>query len=138
MPRLNEAKKPRSIEEYGERIAKYIPAEVLAFYTAAVSLIATKNPDQSRPFRIWAFGLSVIVLCIVTPLWIGRFINYKPGEIRTNQIVALAASIVWAYSFPAGWFVEMRLYDSVIAGLSLILFTIVSALITPGGAGRQQ
>ena len=30
------------LNEWGERVAKYIPAEILTFYTAAISLIAAR------------------------------------------------------------------------------------------------
>ena len=66
MPRLNEPGRPKNIEEYGERVAKYIPAEILAVYTTVVSLIATKKGDSFQDFRLWAFGIAAALLLINT------------------------------------------------------------------------
>jgi hypothetical protein len=120
----------KTINEIGERIAKYVPAEILALYTSAVSLIATANAKDAATKRLWLFGLAGLFFLIVTPLWLGRFSDNANIK-RTNQLMGLAAFAVWAYAFPAGWFHDRGLYDPIIAGLLLIVFTVISAFVTP-------
>jgi hypothetical protein len=118
------------IKEYGERVAKYVPAEVLAFYSAAVQLILTKEGDVNAMFRLWSFIIVGLIAWIGTPLYLGMFTkNLK--ERRANQIVASFAFGVWAYAYPAGWFMEMGWHDPVIAGLMLIIFSFISGFYQP-------
>lgn len=113
------------VKEYGERVAKYVPAEVLAFYSGAVQLILTKEGEQHQLFRLWAFAIVGIVAWIGTPLYLGTFTdNLK--ERRINQIIASIAFGVWAYAYPAGWFAEKGWHDPVAAGLALLGFSFVS------------
>jgi len=119
-----------AVNEWGERVAKYIPAEILTFYTAAVSLIAAYDPAVQATKRFWLFGLAGLIFWILTPLWLGRFSNDKSVK-RTNQVMGLVAFGLWAYAFPAGWFKDMGLYDPILAGVMLILFAAASGFITP-------
>ncbi|MCX6538404.1 MAG: hypothetical protein NT151_05650 [Acidobacteria bacterium] len=118
------------VKEYGERIAKYVPAEVLAFYTAAVELILTKGGIDHRGFRLWAFAVVGLVAWIGTPLYLGMFTKNRRQR-RVNQIVASIAFGVWAYSYPAGWFAEQGWHDPVVGGLLLLFFSFASGFYQP-------
>jgi hypothetical protein len=118
------------IKEYGERVAKYVPAEVLAFYSGAVQLILTKEGADQAGFRLWAFAIVGLVAWIGTPFYLGMFTK-NPKERHINQLVASAAFGVWAYAYPAGWFTEMGYHDPVIAGLLLIGFSFASGFYQP-------
>lgn len=121
-----------TLRDYGERVAKYVPAEVLAFYTAAVQFILMKDGPEHATFRLWAFATFGILSWIAVPVWLGRF-SADPRVKRTNQIVATIAFGAWAYAYPAGWFAEKNLHDPVIAGLLLLTFTLVSGFVQPRG-----
>lgn len=118
------------IKEYGERVAKYVPVEVIAFYTAAVQLILTKEGDDHAMFRLWAFVIVGLIAWIGIPFYLSMFTK-NPKERRVNQLVASAAFGFWAYAYPAGWFVEMGLHDPVVAGLLLISFSFGIGLYQP-------
>lgn len=118
------------IKEYGERVAKFVPAEVLAFYMAAVQLILTKEGDDNALFRIWAFAIVGVIAWFGTPFYLSMFTNDRK-ERFVNQIVASTAFGVWAYAYPAGWFMEMGWHDPVIAGLLLIMFSFFSGAYQP-------
>ena len=118
------------VKEYGERVAKYVPAEVLAFHTVAVQLILTKEGPNHHVFRLWAFAVFGLVAWIGTPLYLGMFTRNRRQR-RINQIVASIAFGVWAYAFPAGWFAELGWHDPVAAGLLMLLFTFFSGLYQP-------
>ncbi|NTU97539.1 MAG: hypothetical protein HGA62_06980 [Chlorobiaceae bacterium] len=118
------------LKEYGERVAKYVPAEVLAFYTAAVQLIMTKEGDENTLFRLWAFAVIGVIAWAGTPLYLSMF-SSNPKERGVNQIMASIAFIIWAYAYPAGLFAELNFHEPVIAGLVLMVFSFVSAFIQP-------
>jgi hypothetical protein len=119
-----------SIKEYGERVAKYVPAEVLAFYSSAVQLILTKEGSDHAEFRLWTFAIVGIIAWIGTPLYLGMFTN-DAKERRVNQYMASLAFGFWAYAYPAGWFTEMGLHEPVVAGLLLLVFTFASGFYQP-------
>src|SRR5438094_296445 len=96
---LSTRKTQSALNEWGERVAKYIPAEILTFYTAAVSLIAA-YPSAQASKRLWLFGIAGLFFWVLTPLWLGRFSKDKSVKI-TNQIVGFIAFALWAYAFPA-------------------------------------
>jgi hypothetical protein len=127
---LSGRKTESAVKEWGERVAKYIPAEILTFYTAAVSLIGAYDPIAQGGKRLWLFGIVGFIFWLLTPFWLGRFSKDKSVRI-TNQIIGFLAFGIWAYAFPSGWFKDMGLYDPILAGVLLILFAAVSGFITP-------
>jgi hypothetical protein len=118
------------LKAYGERVAKYVPAEVIAFYTGATQLILTKEGTDHFKFRLWAFGVVGLLAWIGTPLLLGLYSN-DPTTKRANQIIGFIAFGIWAYAYPAGWIAEMKLHDAVIGGLLLLGFTFGIGFYTP-------
>jgi hypothetical protein len=118
-----------TLRDYAERVAKYVPAEVLAFYGAAVNVVGTV-PDAEKVRRLWYYGVALVIFWIGAPLWLGRFTDNLSCR-RTNQVMGFSAFAVWAYAYPAGWFKDMGWHDPVAAGLALIVFTFASAFVTP-------
>jgi len=119
-----------ALKEYGERVSKYVPAEVLAFYSGAVQLILTKKGDEHVVFRLWAFVIVGLIAWVGTPFYIAMFTD-NPKERHVNQLMASAAFGVWSYAYPAGWFMERGWHDPVLAGLLLIGFTFLSGFYQP-------
>jgi len=123
---------PRNLlKEYGERVAKYVPAEVLAFYIGAVQLIQT---HQSSTFRIWAFGAFALAALIATPVWLGMFAE-NPRSKLPNQLIGGIAFLIWAYAYPAGIVFALGWHDPVAAGLLLLLFTFGIGFYQPKAKG---
>ena len=118
------------VKDYGERVAKFVPAEVLAFYSCSVQLIMTKTGPANGDFRLWAFSIVGVIGWVVTPIWLGTF-STDPATRRPNQIMGFVAFLVWAYAYPAGVFAELRLYDPVIGGIALLTFTLMSGFFQP-------
>lgn len=119
------------IKQQGERAAKYVPAEVLAFYMGAIQLIQLHaNPT----FRTWTFALAGIFAWVFTPIWLGRFAEH-PASRRPNQVMGFIAFAIWAYAYPAGFFFERGWYEPVIAGLALLVFTLLSSYYQPRANG---
>jgi hypothetical protein len=127
-PASTESQEPRgTLKEYGERVAKFVPAEVLAFYTGAVQLILT---HQSATFRLVAFAIVGLIALIATPIWLGRFAEH-PASKRPNQVMGSIAFIAWAYAYPAGFFYGVGWHEPVVAGLLLLGFTFFSGFYQP-------
>jgi hypothetical protein len=118
------------VKDWGERVAKYVPAEVLAFYTGALQLILTKSGSENASFRLWATGIFGLIAWATVPLWLGRFSSDARVK-RTNQIVGSIAFGAWAYAYPAGWFTEMGWHEPVIAGLLILTVSFASGFIQP-------
>lgn len=118
------------VKDYGERVAKFVPAEVLAFYSCSVQLIMTKTGPANGEFRLWAFSIVGVIGWVVTPIWLGTF-SADLATRRPNQIMGFIAFLIWAYAYPAGVFVERGLYDPVVGGVALLTFTLVSGFFQP-------
>jgi hypothetical protein len=118
------------VKDYGERVAKFVPAEVLAFYSCSVQLIMTKTGPANGEFRLWAFSIVGVIGWVVTPIWLGTF-STDPATRRPNQIMGFLAFLIWAYAYPAGAFAELGIYDPVIGGLVLLTFTLLSGFFQP-------
>jgi hypothetical protein len=80
-----------------ERIVKYIPAEVVAFYLATLGIIQTV-PDEQAAKKNGAYLVALIVGVIAAPLYIailGR--KDQPGKWLMIGW-SIPAFLVWAYN----------------------------------------
>jgi hypothetical protein len=127
--------KPRFVrgsanDSYLERVAKYVPAEVIAAYVVIVGL--TGHVGLSGRF---AASLTVFLCCLVlTPAYLWRMGH--PGETKVvHMLVSSIAFAIWAYAVggaggifgPDGW----NVYDASWASIALTLFTLASGLVEP-------
>jgi len=112
------------VKEYFDRVAKYVPAEVVAAYISANGAATlARNPG--------ILFILIFVACLVcTPVYITRFTN-TPKEAWINSVMAIAAFIVWAYATGAGLFYYAGWYDAPTASVILALFTLVSGAVQP-------
>lgn len=120
----------QKLKDYGERLAKYIPAEVLTFYIGATQLILSKEGDAHKAFRLRLFAIVGLVAWFATPIFLGLY-SKEPQTKRPNQIIGFIAFAVWAYAYPAGWCAEMKWYDPICGGLLLLTFTFGVAFYIP-------
>ena len=137
--------KPQSSEgddNYAERIAKYVPAEVIAFFVTADSLFPDPNdtiPSAcgsiinmhcfiSNPNILPAIVVFVIGL-VATPLYVWRMRDDgEPWGI--HAIMATIAFVVWAYGMHAHIFVG-TLYSAAWRTFFILLFSLASGFIVP-------
>jgi len=112
-------------KEYLERIAKYIPAEIVAAYLAANGF-AESAPD-SRKLALFALIFLVCLAC--TPWYITRFGETRKAKI-VNALVASAAFVVWSYAL-GGVFKQLGWHEPTTASVILILFSLISGRIQP-------
>jgi len=91
---------------FGSRLAKYIPAELVAMYTISIGgLVSAKPPVSSSPWI--ALGVIVVFLA-ATFLY---FVRKAPaGTVRKAHMIASPiAFVAWAYPLAApllgAWFI---------------------------------
>ena len=114
------------IRAYAERVAKYVPAEVLAGYVALLRIFADARPH-------WHIGAFVACL-LLTPLYLWKV--GLPGEPKAlHLLISMVAFVVWSYSIGGdqGLFGAevMHIYEPSVAAGGMVFFTLVSGLFAP-------
>jgi hypothetical protein len=112
---------------YAERVVKYIPAEVVAVYTAVRGLLPSPESEPSVVYVAW---IVFALFLIATPVYLWR-VNTSSREPGWQIAIASAAFVVWAYSLGGQPFVQGGLYRSYIGGILLVLFTFGAAFYRP-------
>jgi hypothetical protein len=124
-------------DNYLERIAKYVPAEVIAFFIFINAILdqAVRTGGKSAmmagfPVMTIAVG-ALIAGTILTPFFIW-YVREEGDAWVTNAFVSTLAFPVWAYALGAVAFNDYR--DGNLAVILLASFTVVSGLISPRAA----
>lgn len=124
-------------EQYFERVAKYIPAEIVAAYVAAVGAVA-QLPDLAGR-RVW-YSVAFIGGVVGTPLYLRMFGD--PSKSKTmHLVVSTIAFVVWSYSL-GGFFKDVvNWYEPGIAEAAAMVFSLAVGFLKPGakwlGLGPQ-
>jgi hypothetical protein len=121
-------------DNYLERIAKYVPGEVLAFFIFINVILeqAQKTGGKSAvmagvPVTTVAQGALLIGL-VLTPLFVW-YVHEEGDAWFTNALVSTLAFPFWAYALGAVAFNDY--WDGNLAAILLATFTVVSGLISP-------
>ena len=112
---------------YLERVAKYIPAEILTAYVALLN-IAPTDPAKAS-VRSGILIVAAIACFILTPIYF-YFRAKPPLPKRLQIIIATVAFVVWSYALGGIW-IERGLHQPEIASALLILFTLVAGIFEP-------
>jgi len=111
------------------RVAKFVPAEIIAAYLFLQGSLVAATPDDID-LRKTLLTVAVVGLFAFTPLYIRRA-AIKDGKPWIKQaIVCSAAFLVWVYAlaiFAQTW----GFYQAGISALLLVFFTIGSGFIIP-------
>jgi hypothetical protein len=122
---------------YLERIAKYVPGEVLAFFIV-INAILNQVVQTSGKGALMA-GIPVMVVAqamffaclLLVPLFVW-YVREKGDAWVINAVVSTVAFPFWAYAIGATAFAEH--WDGNLAAITLATFTVVSGLISPRSA----
>jgi len=135
---------PSSVDNYSARIAKYVPAEIIAFYLAADKLFTAPGGQANVSAEQGALtayinshlaGFSVIVFLVAlvaTPLYI-RLQAETDQPWLVNVVMASVAFVVWTYTIQGTMFIQTGTYDSRIATFCVLVFTLLSGFVIPSG-----
>jgi hypothetical protein len=128
-------------DNYLERIAKYVPGEVLAFFIFINIILeqAVKTGGKSAamagvPVTTVAQGALVVGL-LLTPLFVW-YVREEGDAWLTNAFVSTLAFPFWAYALGAVAFNDY--WDGNLAAILLATFTVVSGLISPRTPRRRR
>jgi hypothetical protein len=120
----------REPDTYGDRLLKYVPAEVVTvfvFLAGAISAAGTNSP----PWLIWGvFGL----LLICTPLYLNRLQGVKK---MVQLAISTVAFAVWVFSLgDEGPFGTLVWYKPIYGAVLLPLYTFIVPLVEPPGRAQ--
>ena len=125
---------PAPADTYVERIAKYIPGEVLAFFIVINAILNQAVTSGGRGalmagVPVMTVAQGVLVVCtVLTPLFVW-YVREKGDAWVVNAFVSTLAFPFWAYALGATAFSPY--WDGNLAAILLATFTVVSGLIAP-------
>jgi hypothetical protein len=115
-------------DDYLARLAKYIPAEIIALYVAMVA--AAPQSDHHYEVILWViFGLNAVLV----PIYMWIVTSRDPGKKQPLWIQVVLATVafpVWAFAM-GGPFSQLSWYQGWIATILLMFVTVVFGLATP-------
>jgi hypothetical protein len=121
-------------DSYLERIAKYVPAEMLAF---SIFINAILDQAMKSGGKLTAMaGVPVVTIALIalaacmffTPLFVWH-VRQKGDAWLTNAIMSFLAFPVWAYAIGNVAFYDYR--DGNLAAIVLVSFSLLSGLVAP-------
>jgi xanthine/uracil permease len=116
-----------SRNEYVERVAKYIPAEIVAGYLAINGMIEAADPENAARLGL-AWGLFVIGV-IVTPVYL-TMVGKPTGQQRITVWISTFAFVVWAYAL-GGPFEMSGYHNGLLGSVAVGVVTWLSGLFVP-------
>ena len=115
------AREIKSDQNYGEKLLRLIPSEIVAAYIVVTSVI----PENAVK---WGYLIISIILLITVPFYMWRIQKVKN---ILQLIITTIAFAVWTYSLNGGALKEWGLYKSWIASVILVLWTLIIPIIIP-------
>jgi len=117
----------QTVDTYTDKLIKFIPADVVAAWTAVSGLIAGAT-DEPRGTLLW---ISFLVGLAVSALWTWRQTSL-PGQppALTQTAISTLAFGVWVFAL-GGPFNFQAWYSPLYGSLLLIAFTLIVPLINP-------
>ncbi|MCK5521605.1 MAG: hypothetical protein KAI83_00600 [Thiomargarita sp.] len=117
------------IDNYFDRIIKYIPADVIGAWIATVGIVSSfAASDTPKETILWvAFAVGIIFTAMWT--WKQTTVQGKPVAV-TQIIISIGAFIVLVFALGEP-FAGLSWYDPGYGSLSLIFYALFVGMITP-------
>jgi len=121
-------------DDYLLRLAKYVPAEVLAFSILINAILdqALRNGGAAAAMAgipVMTIAVAMLVLgTLMSPFFVW-YVHEKGDAWVTNACVSFVAFPFWSYALGAVAFTDLR--DGNLAAILLASFTVISGLIKP-------
>jgi hypothetical protein len=128
-------------DTYMERIAKYIPGEVLAFFIFINAILeqAVRTGGKAAMMAgvpVTTVAQGALILCLVlTPLFVW-YVREEGDAWFMNAVVSTLAFPFWAYALGAVAFDNH--WDGNLAAILLATFTVLTGLIAPRARRRKR
>jgi hypothetical protein len=114
----------QTVDDYTDRLLKYIPAESVALYLTLQGIVLSSVEAPALDAWLWfAFAIGIIG----TPLYLWRIQQVSK---RMQLALSTAAFGVWVFAL-GGAFASMSWYEPFIGSLALVVFTFFAPLISP-------
>ena len=114
------------INDTATKVAKLVPAELITAYTALIGFAANAGSA-----RVWC-SVGAFVLCLVlTPIYLNKMADAGKPKMA-HLIVSSVAFVVWAYFISGQQILGQNWYNSGIASMILLGFSLVTAVIPIG------
>jgi len=117
------------IDNYFDRIIKYIPADVIGAWIATVGIVSSfAASDTPKDMILW---VAFIIGIIFTAIWTWKQTTV-PGKAvaKTQIIISIGAFIVLVFALGEP-FTGLSWYDPGYGSLSLIFYALLVGMITP-------
>ncbi len=116
--------KEAEADDYGTRLLKYIPAEVVAVYVFIQGILSQAGSPGPNPVLLWiVFGL----IFVLTPVYLIRV--QKVTKVVQLTICTIAFAI-WVFSL-GGPFALYSWYQPLYGAVLLPLFTFTAGIVEP-------
>ena len=126
-----EGKPTPEVDNYRDRILKYIPAESVALYLTLQGIVVSSVEGPAQNTWLW-FALGIGIIGTPLYLWRGQRVSK-----RMQLAVSTAAFGVWVFAL-GGAFASLSWYEPFIGSLSLVIFTFFAPLISPDVLSTDQ
>jgi len=113
--------------DYIERVAKYIPGEVVAGYLAIMGMIEAADKENAARVGL-AWGIFVIGV-IVTPVYL-TMVGKPTGPQKITVWISTFAFVVWAYAL-GGPFKMSEIHNGLLGSVAVGVVTWLSGLFVP-------
>lgn len=120
-------------DTYLERVGKYVPAELVAFYIFANSILkqSLQPPGTMAGYSVTKIGVIVFFAAwLFTPIYLWRLRN--PGDaVATNIFAASLLFPLWAYAVEGVGPMQFVPFDGHLASIVLGAASLGSGLLAP-------
>lgn len=131
-PKFAAADGTTAAKTYFENLAKYVPAEIIAAFTAINSSLASLQ-GNSWYYSLLAVFIFFALFTLFYFWWVAT--PAEKDALRTQQVVSFIAFLIWAYATTGknGIFGKegLNIYVDQISTAAMVLFSLVSGFIQP-------
>ncbi|MBO9998017.1 MAG: hypothetical protein J7641_03250 [Cyanobacteria bacterium SID2] len=116
------------VDRYADRLLKYIPADVVAFWLAVNGSIQSAGDDVPKSTLLWILFIFGVFLTLGWTFKQTQEAKKKPAWTQIG--ISCVAFVVWVFAI-GGPFAELSFYTPLYGSLLLLVYTSTVALITP-------
>lgn len=128
------AKEPQQADRYIDKLVKYIPAEIIAFY-ACIAGIAETMPENQKALALWlALGLGVLA----TPIYL-VYVHGLGGKQWPHLVISMVAYAAYVYVLGGPFKLPgINLYYPAWGSIVVAIFTLIIGALPPEVPDRKQ
>jgi len=117
------------IDNYFDRIIKYIPADIIGAWIATVGIVSSfAAHDTPKNTILW---IAFVIGIIFTAIWTWKQTKAPGKPVATTQIIiSIGAFVVLVFALGEP-FNDLSWYDPGYGSLSLIFYALFVGMITP-------